>query len=150
MNLAHKAGADDKETKGTKRELQSGHGNSGSWTPEREEIRIAMRMPWQRAPEPEPEPSEEWWLGGPGFTLGALILWLFYTRTCIALQRGQLGPVEPKHAKYTFWCVPLAVLVHGISFLSGNMGVGEVGFLTGLPGKVLDRPLLLYLGATAR
>ena len=109
-----------------------------------------MRMPWQSAPEPEPEPTEEWWLGGPGFTLGALILWLFYTRTCIALQRGHLGPVEPKHAKYTFWCVPLAVLVHGISFLSGNMGVGEVGFLTGLPGKVLDRPLLLYLGATAR
>ena len=109
-----------------------------------------MRMPWQRAPESEPEPTEEWWLGGPGFTLGAVILWLLYTRTCIALQRGHLGPVEPKHAKYTFWCVPLAVLVHGISYLSGNMGVGEVGFLTGLPGKVLDRPLLLYLGATAR
>ena len=106
-----------------------------------------MRMPWQRVPEPEPAPTEEWWLGGPGFTLGAVILWLFYTRTCIALQRGHLGPVEPKHAKYTFWCVPLAVLVHAVSYLSGNLGANEVGFLTGLSGKVLDRSLLLYLGA---
>ena len=109
-----------------------------------------MRMPWQRAAEPEPEPTEEWWLGGPGFTLGAIILWLLYTRTCIALQRGHLGPVQPKHAKYTFWCVPLAALVHAVSYLSGNLGAGDVGFLSGLSGKVLDRSLLLYLGATAR
>ena len=109
-----------------------------------------MRMPWQRAAEPEPEPTEEWWLGGPGFTLGAVILWLLYTRTCIALQRGHLGPVQPKHAKYTFWCVPLAALVHGVSYLSGNLGAGDVGFLSGLSGKVLDRSLLLYLGATTR
>jgi len=108
---------------------------------------MQFRLPWQRSPEPPPPlPNLEWWFGGPGYTLGAFILWSIYTRGCIALERGHLGRLQPHHAKYTFWCFPLAVLVHAVSYFSESHGVAEVDFLSSLSGKTLDRSLLLYLG----
>jgi len=110
-----------------------------------------MRFPpWARPPDPPPPPTQEWWFGGPGYTLAAFLLWFFYTRACIALVRGHLGRLQPQHAKLTFWCLPLAALVHAVSYFSGSHGVAEADFLSSLPGKVLDRSLLLYLGTTAR
>ena len=84
------------------------------------------------------------------YTLAAFLIWFFYTRACIALVRGHLGRLQPQHAKLTFWCLPIAVLVHAVSHFSESQGVAEANFLSSLPGKVLDRSLLLYLGATAR
>ena len=107
----------------------------GSLAPE--PTRAGMfRLPWKR---PEPPPTQEWWFGGPGYTLGAFILWSIYTRGCIALERGQLGRMQPHHAKYTFWCFPLAVLVHAVSYFSESHGVAEVDFFSSLSGKPLDR-----------
>ena len=42
------------------------------------------------------------------------MIWFFYTRACIALVRGHLGRLQPQHAKLTFWCVPIAALVHAV------------------------------------
>jgi len=110
-----------------------------------------FRLPWQRPPEPPPtQPNLEWWFGGPGYTLGAFILWSIYTRGCIALKAGHLGRMQPHHAKYTFWCFPIAVMVHAVSYFSESHGVAEVDFLSSLSGKTLDRNLLLYLGTATR
>ena len=109
----------------------------------------AFRLPWQRPEEPPPPQSVEWWFGGPAYTLGAVILWCFYTRGCIALERGHLGRLQPHHAWYTFWCFPLAVMVHAVSYFSEEHGTGEVDFLSSLSGRSLDHTLLLHLGAPA-
>ena len=114
-------------------------------------MRFPLRFPpWARPPDPPPPPTQDWWFGGPGYTLAAFLIWFFYTRACIALVRGHLGRLQPQHAKLTFWCLPIAALVHAVSYFSESHGVAEANFLSSLPGKVLDRSLLLYLGATAR
>ena len=103
---------------------------------------------WRAAtPAPLPLPSLDWWFGGPRYTLGAFVLWCIYTRACIALERGHLGRLQPHHAKHTFWCIPLAVLVHAVSYFSNSHG--EVDFLSSLSGRSLDHTLLLHLGAPA-
>ena len=107
-----------------------------------------FRLPWQRPPMPPP--IQQWWFGGPGYTLGVFILWSIYTRGCIAFERGDLGRMQPHHAKYTFLCFALTVLVHAVSYFSESHGVGEIDFLTSLSGKTLDRSLLLYLGMVTR
>jgi hypothetical protein len=58
--------------------------------------------------------------------------------------------MQPHHAKYTFLCFALTVLVHAVSYFSESHGVGEIDFLTSLSGKTLDRSLLLYLGMVTR
>ena len=111
-----------------------------------------MRFPlFARPPDPPPPPpTQDWWFGGPGYTLVVFLIWVFYTHACIALVRGHLGRLQPQHAKLTFWCLPIAALVHAVSYFSESHGAAEANFLSSLPGKVLDRSLLLYLGATAR
>ena len=116
-------------------------------TPEREKMRFPL---FARPPDPPLPPTQDWWFGGPGYTLAAFLIWFFYTRACIALARGHLGRLQPQHAKLTFLCLPIAALVHAVSHFSESHGAAEANFLSSLPGKVLDRSLLLHLGATTR